>query len=422
MDIEESELHLASVSFVYYFCVLAAYYTLQPLRDDLGLVVGKNHLPSLFRWSLLAIFLLHPLLSWVMSHYPRQTFVFVVYRFFGLCLVGFFLVLRFFPPSALPLVGRTFFIWMGVFNLFIGAIFWAVMADSYSESQGSRLFGFIAAGGTLGQLVGSAATGLICQLADSAYLPLISLALLEGALVCVRRIEREKPFRPMEAERQKGAFLEAFSGLFSIGHSPYLWVMCAFVFFDNYVSSFIYFQKQVFVSEFFSSRADRATFFSFINFGVALCTLIIQLFLTGRVLARFGVRVALLLAPLVTVVGFLGFGVLPSLALLAGFEVMRKALNYGLTYPAKEVLYTCVTRKEKYQAKSLIDTFVHRSGDASASLGFEWLRGGTGWGVGPLSYSVLPVALLWLLSAAWLGQVHQKRSQLDLNEEKPALL
>lgn len=427
------------LAFAYFFLLLAGYYVLQPLRDELAGAGGVRDIPWLFQASLVAMLLVNPVYAWVVAHFPRRRFLPWVYAFFCANLLGFYGLLLLSDASLRVWVARAFFLWVGVFNLFAVSVFWSFMADVFDAAQGKRLFGFIGAGGTSGQLLGSALTYLLAERLGTEQLLLVSLVLLLGVLGCVVLLVREHdPELPEVPEGEDPAASEsspgaepgqadlgkadsggrdradggALEGIRAVLSSPYLAGICAYIFLYTFTSSFLYFGKQEVVRAQLTTSELRTAFFAQINLAVGLVTLAVQLFLTGRLLAWLGLSRALALVPLLTALGFLALGQWPLLGVFAAFEVSRKAANYALARPAREVLYTVVPRYQKYQAKNFVDTFVYRGGDAVAAAVFAPIQA-LGLGLGATTLAAAPVALLWGLVGLAMGKAHRRKAQGD---------
>jgi len=398
--VEPDERAALGWSFAYFFCILAAWYILQPLRDALGLAAGGTRsLPWLFQGSLVVMLVANGAFSAVVARYERRHFIPGVYRFFQLNLLGFWVVLVGGSAALRVHMARLFFLWAGVFNLFVVSVFWAFMADRFSSAQGKRLFGFIGAGGTLGQVVGSAMTAVLAERLGTETMILVALVLLEGAVVCVGRLTAEAA----ATEGPRAAAGAVTDGVLSVLRSPYLLGICLYIFLYTFTSSFLYFAKMAVAEASFAGSAERTAFFGTVNLWVGVLTFVVQFFFTGRIVGAVGLAAALALVPAVTALGFAGVGGYPVLGALVVFEVVRKSANYAIARPAREILFTVVGRREKYAAKNFIDTFVYRAGDGVAAAAFGAVQTVTT-GVAATSFAAVPFALVWMASGLWLGR------------------
>jgi len=409
VDVRPGEVRALFLSAAYFFFLLCGYYILRPLRDEMGVAGGVRQLQWLFTGTFVAMLAAVPLFGALVSRYPRHTFLPVVYRFFALNLLLFFALLQ--ADVSRVVVARAFFIWASVFNLFVVSVFWSYMADIFSSGQGKRLFGFVAAGGTAGALVGPALTALLAAPLGTANLLLISAVLLEAAVWCIRGLGGwARPAADAEAaaaapERAAEAAMGGgiLAGVRLVVRSPYLLGICAYLLLYTATSTFLYFEQAHIVRAYSDDPARRTAVFAGIDLLVNALTIAVQVAGTGRLLLRWGVGVALALLPVVTGAGFLVLGLAPGLLVLAGFQGLRRALNYGVARPAREVLYTVVGREEKYKSKNFIDTVVYRGGDAVSGWLFAGLKA-AGLGLVALALLAVPVAALWAAVGAWLGR------------------
>ncbi len=349
--------------------------------------------------------------SAMVARWPRQQVIPLVYRFFLLNLLGFFLVLKLGGVERVW-VGRAFFVWVSVYNLFVVSIFWSFMADLFASEQGRRLFGFIAAGGTVGMLVGPLLVSLLARPLGATSLMLFTVVLLEVSAQCVRLLSRRalavQPRAAIAETPVGGGIFDGFRLLFS---SPLLLGLGLQIFLYAATSTFLYNQQAHIVASVASGADARTAAFANIDFWVQALTLVLQTVVTGRLMARFGLGVVLAVAPLLTVLGFLWLAAVPAMLVLITFKSLRGATHYAFERPAREVLFTSVDRETKYKSKSFIDTVVYRGSDSvSASLysGLDKL----GLGSSALALVAVPVAALWLAVSLWLSRLarHQHPS------------
>jgi len=395
------ELRALVLAGAFHFLVLASYYVLRPIRDEIGAAGGLENLSWLFTATLAAMLLANVAFGAVATRLSRRRFIPLAYRFFIVTLLGFGLLL-----GTSPWVDRAFYVWVSVFNLFVVSVFWAFMADLFAPEQGKRLFGFIAVGGTLGAIAGGAVTaGLVGQV-GSATLLLISAVLLEVAAQCVRHFPAGSAVGGAQASAAKpewplgGTF---WSGIAHVFRSPYLLGISAFMLLHSVTSTLVYFQQADVVGREFTSRVARTAFFAQLDIAVNVLTVLVQVFLTGRLLKWLGVGLTLALLPLVSLAGFAAMALAPSLALLAAFQVARRAVNYAVSRPAREVLFTVLPREDKYKAKAFTDTFVYRAGDQVGAWSYPALRA-LGLGLAGVSWVAVPLAAAWCSLSLWLGR------------------
>jgi AAA family ATP:ADP antiporter len=414
VDVQPSEVRATLLGFGWFFCLLAGYYLLRPLRDALGLAGGPDELQWLFTGTFLAMLALVPAFGALVSRLPPRRFVPLAYRFFTASILVFCVL------SAADLknvwVGRVFFVWISVFNLFVISIFWSVLADCFSNAQGRRLFGFIAAGGTVGTFVGPALAALLVTAFGPVALTLGAALLLEAALQCFDRLyPRGGGAAPDPAVGAATATGDArpiggsvLAGLALIVRSPYLIGVCGYLLLHTAASTFLYFEQGRLVADAFPDTASRTRFFALVDLGVSTLTLLLQMFVTGRLMQRFGVATALVLLPIASALAFLAVALSPTLGVLAAAQALRRAFDYAVARPAREVLFTVLGREAKYKAKNAIETVVYRGGDALSG----WISAGLGaLGVGFAGVAALaiPLAALWAAVSLWLAREQERR-------------
>ena len=415
IDVRPAELRALAWSWFYIFAVLSSYYILRPIRDDMGVAGGVENLQWLFTGTLLGMIAVNPPFAALVARLPRVRFIAYAYRFFMVNLLLFAALLHVASAEQHVWIGRAFFIWTSVFNLFVVSIFWALMVDVFDAEQGKRLFGFIAAGATLGGIVGSSLTASLAKHVPPAYLLLSSVFLLETAVFCVRRLslisaalQRTPAADPGEAPIG-GSIFSGFAHAFN---STFLINVSVFIMLFAVTSTFLYFQQAEIVRQSFADRGARTAFFARVDLWVNVLTLGAQVFLTGRALRRIGVAMTLAALPLLSVLGFSALALTPTIAVLVVYQVLRRAGNFAFARPAREILFTVVPREDKYKAKSFIDTVIYRSGDQVGAWSYAAL-GFFGLGLTDISLVAVPVSLIWLVNGLWLGR---KQSVLETQQ------
>ena len=416
--VRPEEAAIVLLSAAYFFCILSAYYVIRPIRDQMGVAGGVENIPWLFTATLAGMLIAHPVFASLVSRWPRRRFVTVTYRFFMLCLLVYFFLLNAVPPGAAEVwAGRSFFVWTSVFNLFVVSVFWSFMTDIYRERQSRRLFGLIGVGGTLGGIVGSSITAFLIGALDLATLLWFSILLLEGAVLCVKALDRrvgggradsdlghgDSSHADADSGRASAIGGSALDGIKRVAGSPYLLGICAFMLLFTIGSTFLYNIQAEIIERTFATEDERTSVFARIDLAVNSLTLLTQLLLTGRILKWFGVGVTLAILPILSMVGFLALGAAPVFVVFVVFQILRRAGNFAVAIPAREVLYTVLPRRDKYKAKNFNDTFVYRAGDQVGAWSFAGL-GALGLSTAAMSLSMIPVAGLWLVVALWLGK------------------
>lgn len=403
VDAKPGEVPALLWSFAYFFCLLCGYYILRPVRDEMGIQGGVENLQWLFTGTFLAMLAAVPFFGWASARLPRPRLLPVVYLFFVANLLAFWALFHWaLAPAA---TARAFFIWVSVFNLFVVSVFWSFMADIYSNEQARRLFGFIAAGGSAGAIAGPALTAGLVAGVGVFNLLLLSAALLALALVCIGRLGRWARQAPRAAEAALGGGMLA--GVRLVLRSPYLLGMCAFVLLYTTLATFLYFEQAHIVRDAFPDSALRTRWFARLDMAVNTLTFFGQVFLSARLIAAIGLPLTLALLPAFSVFAFLALALAPTLAVLIIIQVLRRAGGFAITAPAREVLFTVVTREQKYKSKNFIDTVVSRGADVLSGWLFVLLSG-IGLGLGGVALVAVPLALAWLAVAFALGRTQER--------------
>ena len=409
VDVRAEEVRALFLGFIYFFLILSSYYVIRPIRDDFGVAGGVENLPLMFTATLLVMLIANALFSSLVARFSRRRFIPIAYRFLIANLLIFFVLLLVISKAHQVWLGRAFFVWTSVFNLFVVSVFWAFMVDVFNTDQGKRLFGFISVGGTLGAIVGAALTATLVRKVGTLYLLLIAAVLLELGAQCVRRFPT--PSDTKRPESPVGGSI--WAGIAHSFRSPYLLGICAYMLLYSITSTILYFQQVGIAARVFTDRAARTAFFAEVDLVVNILTILAQLFITGRLLKWFGVGATLAILPALSVLGFISIGIAPALTLLVVFLTLRRAGNFAFARPARETLFTVISREDKYKAKNAIDTVVYRTGDQIGA----WLDPISRWlglGFTGFSFVAAPLAAVWLFVSLWLG-----KKQVTMASEVP---
>jgi len=416
------------------FSLLAAYYVIRPIRDEMGVLGGVENLQWLFSATLVAMLALNPAFSALVRRMPRERFVPLAYLFFAANLVVFAAAFEATPVAYEPWIGRVFFVWTSVFNLFVVSLFWALMVDVFDSEQGKRLFGLLAAGATIGAIFGSSSTASLVGALGASRLMLASAALLVVSCGCVLVVSRRSAKashraadgEPGDERAAAGGSGDsaaiggsAWAGLTHVLRSPYLLAICGYMLLFSITSTLLYFLQAEIVAQQFHERAARTRFFASIDLAVNAATLLVQLLLTGRVLRRFGVARTVSILPAMSVVGFGALVLAPVVGVLVAAQFSRRVLNFGLARPTRELLFTVLSREDKYKAKNAIDTVVYRAGDQIGSWSYAALAW-AGLGIGGIALVAVPLSFAWLGASWWVGR-RQEAMAARAAESAPAL-
>src|ERR1700691_5402429 len=406
--VEHHEIKVALTAFIYFFLLMTSYFMLRPLRDTMGTIYGVAHLQELFSGTFLLSLVVAPIFAGLASRIRLASFLPWVYGFIAITLVVFYFLFR--TVTNDRWIAAAFYVWVSTFNLLTISVFWSLMADIFSSNQAKRLFGFIAAGGTVGTICAPAFTVLFVRALGTNNLLLISAAGFATTGFLVRLMEREKrTLVAVDEDTQKTSLDHRlggnpFDGFMLLFKSRYLLMIALFLLLMTWISTVIYFQLGDLISKAFVSREARTQAYASIDLATNSIAVLIQLFGTGRFIRRFGVTTGLLLNPVIMVVAFLAVIFSPVLLVLGSIQVTRRFSEYAVAKPSRDMLFTVVDQQAKYKAKNVIDTVVYRFGDLTSS----WL-----------SHVILPFGVAGLaifgalISVAWFPIAYKLGKRYD---------
>ena len=433
VDVKPNEIRALWLGFAFHFIILTAYYIVKPIRDTIAASGRLEALPWMFTATLVVMLIANAIYAAIVARFERRTFIPFAYAFFILVLLLFFALMGKGSSARQVWTGRAFYVWVSVFNLFNTAIFWAFMTDLFTVEQGKRLYGFIAVGGSLGAILGAYTTKNLIRDMGPANLVAISAALFAIVCILVRFFPSNltgKTESEPKAEKPIGGTI--WSGITHIARSPYLFGLAAAIMLYTSTSTWAYFQQSTLAGAALKTSADRTVFLSSLEIWVNTLTVLIQIFLTGRLLKWFGVAFTLTALPVLSLLGFGAMAIAPSLGMLAFFQVTRRAGAYALMRPSREILFTVLKREDKYKVKSVTDTLGYRVGDqlgawSYGELGPNWLH----LSLNTISWIAVPVTAGWCALSLWLARKQraladaqtkrQQTSELsDVGEPEPA--
>ncbi len=387
--------------------VLASYTAFRPLRDALVVDENPEKIPWLFSATFVVTGVIAPIWGGVVARGPRRVVLRALHVLAGSAVLFYVLVRAELAPVA---VGRALYVWSAVFNLFAVSIVWSLFADILGTARARRAYGPIAAGGTIGTLVGPLVTRAVAETIGVAGVLLITAALLEVAVLGVARVRAAAAELPAEApappDRPIGG--GALDGIAHVARSPYLAAIVGYVLCTATAATFLYLQQAQITHAELATKLERVRYFADLDIYVAIATLALQLAIVGRLLGRFGPGVVLAVLPLVQATGISLLAIAPSLTTLAVVQILGRSATHGLTRPARELLFTVLARADKYRAKNVIDVVAYRFGDVGSGWLFDGLTvlGGSG----ALVAVALPVCAGWFALAVALGVGFRKRA------------
>ncbi len=413
--IEAPELRAVAWSFAYFFCLLSAYYTLRPMREAMAIVGGTRNIPWLFTGTFVVMLLATPVFGWVASRFPRKVFLPWVYYFFIaniLLFYGGFTVLAA-DEASLVWLSRAFFVWLSVFNLFVVSVFWSFMADIWSKEQGRRLFGVISAGGSTGAIAGPWLTSQVVESIGTKNLLLISAVLLAVAVACVFRL---REWATQRHENDDGTSFDsslpiggkALDGIRLVAKSPYLASIAGALLITNFLGGVVYMYMAELVDAAFSDTNEHTKVFAYMDTASNALAFVGQLLLVRYSVEKLGVGLTLAIYPLVSIIGFALLALHPVFAIMAGLQVLRRAIGFGFTKPTSDMLYSVVSPEERYKAKNFVETAIYRGSDLVAT----WtVRAISGIGLSGVAVACVALAFGWIVLVLRIGREYLRRDE-----------
>ena len=416
LGIERDELIAVAWSFVYFFCIMSAYFMLRSVREAMAIVGGVQNIPWLFTGTFVLMLTTTPLFGWIASRYSRKTFLPWVYYFFIANILIFFVVFTYVQNNNLSLlwISRAFFVWLSVFNLFVVSVFWSFMADIYTKQQSRRLFGVISAGGSAGALVGPLVTSvLVIPIGFKNLLPISALLLLLG-VYCVYRLRewvthRDRTTRTTNSTRsEKPIGGTAWAGVRFVVNQRYFSAIAMALLCANFLGGAMYMYLAQMVSVTFEGTDRQTQVFAFMDAAINGLSFVGQLLIVKHSVRKLGIAWTLSLLPLLSILGFVILAFNPTFAIIAGFQVLRRSLGFGFSKPTSDMLYSVVSPEAKYKAKNFIETTIYRGWDVVST----WtIRSIGSIGLSGVALVCVPVAVIWMLIVRWIGREYQTRDE-----------
>jgi len=413
LGIQRDELPAVAWSFVYFFCLLSSYYMLRSVRDAMAIVSGVQNIPWLFTGTFIVMLLATPVFGWVASRYPRKKFLPWVYHFFIANIFLFYAAFIYAQSNDIEQVwiSRAFFVWLSVFNLFIVSVFWSFMADIYSKEQSRRLFGVISAGGSTGALLGPLITSmLVVPIGFQNLLPLSAL-LLAFAVYCIYRLRHwvartDTSASQMAIESSTAIGGNALAGVRLVLTTPYFAAIAIALLFASFLGVVTYMYMAQLVSITFDSTDKQTQVFALLDALTNGLSLIGQLLIVKHSVRKLGVGPTLALLPIASVAGFALLAINPAFIIVAGLQVLRRSITFGLTKPTNDMLYVVVSPEAKYKAKNFIETTVYRGSDLISTWIIKFIGG---IGLSGVALVCVPIAAIWTVLALWIGREYRRR-------------
>ncbi|HEX2842868.1 NTP/NDP exchange transporter [Hyphomicrobium sp.] len=393
VDIRASEFAVTLGSFMTFALVLCGYYLIRPIRENVSAEATADQRQFWFLLVFLVMLAAVPVFAWIVARLPRSAVLPALYWLFVGLMLFFWATLR---GDGGATLGGAFFVFGSVFNLFVVSLFWILMSDIYDSGQAKRLYGFIAAGGTVGAIAGPfAANGLVPIVGQDNLLLMAALVFVVAAALSVGLRTVAGGVRDGTASEQPPTLRTLLSGAERVFRDPYILRIAVYILIANLLSTFFYLEQSRLAGETIRDAGARVQFFAERDLITSVLSALVQVFVTGRVMARWGVGVAASVLPVLTVVGLAVYAAWPELHVVAAIMVAERVAAFALSNPATKVLYTAVDVDERYKAQNFIDTVVYRGGDALSGAVFNGLTKALGLPLGAVALASIPVAGLW---------------------------
>jgi len=414
--VERHEWPALILAFVYFFLVLAAYYVLRPVREQLAAASGSQVLLSFYTATFLTTLVLTPIYGWLVARFPRKRFVPVVYVFFILNLLAFIPAFQAQDVMNARILGQVFFVWMSVFNLFVVAVFWSFVADIFSAQQAYRLFGIVALGGTLGAIAGPLLTKGLVRVIGVAPLLGVSAALLAGAVACVLGLVAWSRRYPVAQDATRNEAViggDFWAGAKLVATSPFLRRLAILMVLGDSVGGVLYNLQTDIGHRYYQDVTERTDFFASVDAATNILMALTQIFITRIALTRFGPATSIAGTEVVKLLTLVTLAMVGQPAAVAAALIVTRAGSYGINNPAIDSLFTRVDRETRYKAKGFIDTAIWRFGDVLVVATIQVLRE-----FGTNNSTLAGLSACAAAGAAWMAW--RLRATRELTQVEPA--
>jgi AAA family ATP:ADP antiporter len=387
-----------------YFLLLGGYYMLRSLREAFALEVGRSQIANLFYVTFFVMMAILPLYWFVVARLPRRWLFPAIYAFVVTLFSALAIGMAASPGNKwLP---AAYFVAVTSLNLFIVSVFWSVMVDAWRSASAKRLFGYIAAGGSAGAIAGPAFNALFIERLGPTTTILVACAVILLATVLGRQAQFFEARGEGGVDPNERLALpvggRAVDDLKRLVTSPYLIAIAGLIVGGQILGGFMYQEQAEYVEAAYATLTERAALFARIDLSVSVLALIFQTLVVGWVASRGGLRAALGLVPLILIGSLVLLALMPVGIVLIVTQVIRRAVDYGLFKPSREMLFTILNPESKFKSKSLIDTLLQRGGDSLSQLTYPLVAG---LGLAGVSWVLAGVSAVMLAVALWLGTV-----------------
>ena len=395
-----------------FFFMWSGYFAVRPVRETIGTLIGREQLANVWLITWVVSLLLIPAYGAVVARIRRSVFLPWIYGLVALVLVAIGFALR--GDSVNLLAGKFFYVFISVVNLFLISMFWSFLLELFEREQTKRLFGVIAAGGSAGALCGPLISDLSVGTIGTSGVLFFGAALFVAAIFCQRILLKLWSGRTdtSNAAEDRPIGGNLFGGVTLILRSPYILGIALFVVMISLVNTLLYFEQLRLVEIAFPEVNDRTRIFARLDWIVQTLTVLSQVFLTGRIAQKFGVKALVTLAPVIMIAGFVGLAFSGAFIVLAVVFVLRRALEYAFVRPGREMLWSPLDKETKYKAKNTVDVPIYRGADALGAQVNNWVAG-AGFGAGAVAWLGVGVAFVWALLGWWLGRRFDDQEKLQ---------
>ena len=404
-NIEGHEIKAVVGSFLFVIVLMTAYYILRPVRDAMASDWTDAEVSWLWTLNFFISTAVVALYGVLVSRFQLRLLVPSIYAIFALTFLSFYALIS--TMADRTLVDKSFYVWVSVFSLFHISVFWSFMSDLFSKEQAGRLFGIIAAGASVGGLVGPSIPSFFSASLGTDNLMLLASAMLLVPIPIIFYLQSLKSsdlhnesLAPQTSQIKIGG--NPFAGFKLFFSNPYLLAIGLFILLYTGISSFVYFELKNLLSDL--SRAERTAVWAQMDLAVNVLSIAVGLFATGRIIGKFGMPVTIALIPVLICAGLIIVAVSPFLGAVVALQVIRRAGNYAVTRPAREVLFTRVDREARFKAKPVIDIVAYRGGDMLMAWFFTGLTQGLGLGLAAVAAVGAGIAALWSIVGIYLGR------------------
>jgi AAA family ATP:ADP antiporter len=405
LNIEDHEVKAALSSFLFVVILMSAYYILRPVRDAMASDWTDAEVSWLWTLNFFISTAVVAVYGIAVSRFRFQLLVPAMYGIFALTFVVFYALAS--TSGDRTLIDKSFYVWVSVFSLFHISVFWSFMSDLFNKEQAGRLFSVIAVGASVGGLIGPFIPSFFSASLGTDNLMLIASVMLLIPIPIIFYLQSLKSSdlgnEDLQLRKSNVAIGgNPFSGFKMFFANPYLLAIGLFIFLYTGISSFVYFELKNLLSEL--SRVERTAVWAQMDLAVNILTIATGLFATGRIVGKFGMPVTIALVPVLLCVGLLILAISPFLAAVVTLQIVRRAGNYAVTRPAREMLFTRVDRETRFKAKPVIDIVAYRGGDMLMAWLFTGLTQGLGLGLAAVAVVGAGIAALWSMVGIYLGR------------------